>query len=70
MAENPPSNKQLAAQLGQHTTLVANLETAINNLTAASTAFLAPVAAAFALTPGLVAGNNLIDFDTKNGLAL
>ncbi len=71
MAQNPPSNEKLAAQLGQLTTIVANLATAVNNLAGAGAANPAPAAAAaFALTPGLAAGNNLIDFSTKNGLAL
>ncbi len=75
MVQNPPTNEELAAQLGQLTTLVANLATAVNNLAAARGANPPPAAqqaaaTGFALTPGLTAGNNLIDFSTKNGLAL
>ncbi len=75
MAQNPPTNKQLAAQLGQLTTIVANLATAINNLTTAGGLNPNPLAqqaaaTGFALTPGIAAGDNLINFSTKNGLVL
>ncbi len=75
MVQNPPTNEELAAQLGQLTTIVANLAAAVNNL--ATTGGANPprttqqaAATDFALTPGLAAGNNLINFSTKNGLAL
>ncbi len=73
--QTSPTNKELSVQLGQLTTLVGNLTIAINNLTTARGANASPVAhpeaaAGFALTLGLVAGDDLIDFSTKNGLVL
>ncbi len=70
MAGNPPSNKQLAAQIGHFTTLAANLGTAVNNLATAGADDQAPTGTALAHTLGLAAGNNLINFNTKNGLVL
>ena len=70
MTGNPPSIEILTAQLWQLTTLVANLATPFNNLDAAGAANPAPVVAAFTLTPGLTAGNNLINFNMTNGPAL
>ncbi len=75
MVQNPQTNKQLTAQLGQLTTLVANLATTVYNLASARGSNPPPVAqqaaaTGFTLTPGLTAGDNLIDFSTKNRLAL
>ncbi len=75
MAQNPPTNEELAAQLRQLTTIVANLATAVNSLTTAggvnpNSPAQQAAATGFALTPGLAAGDNLIDFSMKNGLAL
>ncbi len=73
MAGNQPPNMQLAAQLGQFTTLVANLAMTVNNLTTVVTVNLAPAAqqqaaAGIALIQGLTAGDNIIDLNMKNGL--
>ncbi len=68
MANQPPTNAELAAQLAQLTQAVAAMAAAFQNAPAPPAATAGPVS--FALSPALATGDDLLDYTTKSGSSI
>ena len=68
MANQPPTNAELAAQLAQLTQAVAAMAAAFQNVPATPAATAGPVS--FALSPALATGDDLLDYTTKSGSSI